>query len=383
MKNKNFIIVLTTSTFFYLFLFIYTYFDFNNEFKEKFRNLQNLEIHQKYSKTIHHIREEAHLERFFKETTSKDLVFTHLNNKNNKIKVLLQGDSWFEQINGKGGRESYFSFKLFQDFGNKYNVSFINGGTSSYSPSLMNLQIDILEKDFNIQPEIVIAFIDQVNIGDEICRYKKNKVYENGKLIKANPESEFNGLGWYNYFEVYELSNIYFKNKNKAIRTFKLINFKFYSKLKFLKKSIKTKSQYFFKDKTIKNKKCYWAEINRNLINPDKDDIKYFKNVLKEYIEKTKEKKHIKKLIFVTFPYKAHFYTEEKKVFNLNVSDLVSELADNHAAVEHVNFSSMLINNNDFDFENVWTNDGIHLNAYNHGNIFIQNILKKLKTHID
>ena len=65
------------------------------------------------------------------------------------------------------------------------------------------------------------------------------------------------------------------------------------------------------------------------------------------------------------------------------MSDLVSELADNHAAVEHVNFSSMLINNNDFDFENVWTNDGIHLNAYNHGNIFIQNILKKLKTHID
>ena len=72
MKNKNFIIILTTSTFFYLFLFIDTYFDFNNEFKEKFRNLQNLEIHQKYSKTVHHIREEAHLERFFKEKFYKD-----------------------------------------------------------------------------------------------------------------------------------------------------------------------------------------------------------------------------------------------------------------------------------------------------------------------
>jgi len=383
MKNLNFIIVLITSMLFYLFLFIYTYFDFNNEFKEKFRSLENLEIHQKYSKTIHHIREEAHLDSFFKETTSEDLVFTHLNIKNNKIKILLQGDSWFEQINGKGGKESYFSFKLFQDFGNKYNVSFINGGTSSYSPSLMNLQIDILEKDFNIQPEVVIAFIDQVNIGDEICRYKKNKVYENGKLIKVNPESEFNGLGWYNYFEVYELSNIYFKNKNKAIRTYKLINFKFYSKFKSLKKSIKTKSQNFFKDEAKKNKKCYWEEIEKNLINPNENDIIYFKSVLNEYIEKTKEKKYIKKLIFVTFPYKAHFYTKEKKIYNLNMSDLVSEIADDHAAVDHINFSKMLINNDNFDFENVWTYDGIHLNAYNHGNIFIKNILKKITIHID
>ena len=98
----------------------------------------------------------------------------------------MQGDSWFEQINGMGGIESYFSYKLFQKFGKKHNTSFINAGTSGYSQSLMNLQIDILEKDFNIRPEIVIAFIDQRNIGDEICRYKINKVYKSGKLIKIN-----------------------------------------------------------------------------------------------------------------------------------------------------------------------------------------------------
>ena len=115
----------------------------------------------------------------------------------------------------------------------------------------------------------------------------------------------------------------------------------------------------------------------------NKDDTEYFKEVLREYIEKTKEKTHINKLILVTFPYKDHFYPEEKKTYNLNMSDLVSEVSEEYYAVEHLNFSKILINNNDFDFENAWTNDHIHLNAYNHGNIFTQNILNELKAQID
>ena len=384
MKNLyiNFIIVLITTLLFYLILFTYTYFDFNNQFKDSFKDVKSLSIHQKYSKTVHHIREEAHLENFFKKTTPQDLVFTHLNEDDKKIKVLLQGDSWFEQINGKGGKEKYYSFKLFQEFGKNYNTSFINAGTSSYSPSLMNLQLDMLEKNFNIYPDIVIAFIDQINIGDEICRYKNNRVYKNKKLIRVDPEEDFNGLGWYNYSDIYGLSNIYFSETNKFTKTFKLINLKFYSKFKSLKKNTYNKLSNLINNKP-KKKKCYWSEIEKNLINPKEDEVDYFKNVLREYVQKTKEKKHIKKLIFVTFPYKAHFYTKEKKIYNLNMSDLVSDITDEHVAVEHVNFSKILINNKQFDFENVWSSDGIHLNSYNHSNIFIQNILKELKIHID
>ena len=384
MKNLyiKFITVLITSLLFYLILFTYTYFDFNNQFKDRFKDTKSLTIHQKYSKTVHHIREEAHLDNFFKKTTPQDLVFTYLNEDNKKMKVLLQGDSWFEQINGKGNKENFYSFKLFQEFGKNYNTSFINAGTSSYSPSLMNLQLDMLEKNFNIYPDIVIAFIDQINIGDEICRYKNNRVYKNKKLIRVDPEKDFKGLGWYNYTDIYVLSNIYFSETNKFTKTFKLINFKFYSKLKSLKKNTYNKSLNLINNKT-KKKKCYWSEIEKNLINPKKEEVDYFKNVLREYVQKTKEKKHIKKLIFVTFPYKAHFYTKEKKIYNLNMSDLVSDILDEHVAVEHVNFSKILINNKQFDFENVWSSDGIHLNSYNHSNIFIQNILKELKIHID
>ena len=45
-------------------------------------------------------------------------------------------------------------------FSEENNVGLINAGVGSYSPSLMNLQIDILEKDFNIYPNIILAYFD-------------------------------------------------------------------------------------------------------------------------------------------------------------------------------------------------------------------------------
>ena len=50
--------------------------------------------------------------------------------------------------------------------------------------------------------------------------------------------------------------------------------------------------------------KCYWGEIEKYLIKPSESDIKYFTNSLKDYVKKINQKKHIKKLIFVTFPHK-------------------------------------------------------------------------------
>ena len=49
----------------------------------------------------------------------------------------------------------------------------------------MQLQYEILEKDFNIKPNIVVAYIDQTNIGDELCRYKNNRVYDKNNTLVA------------------------------------------------------------------------------------------------------------------------------------------------------------------------------------------------------
>ena len=64
------------------------------------------------------------------------------------------------------------------NFAKKNNLGLINAGVTSFSPSLMQLQYEILEKDFNIKPNIVVAYFDQTDFGDELCRYKDKRTYE-------------------------------------------------------------------------------------------------------------------------------------------------------------------------------------------------------------
>ena len=73
----------------------------------------------------------------------------------------------------------------------------------------MSLQLDILEKDFNILPNIVISYIDLTDLEDENCRYKNNKVFENGilKSVKSDNYSLYRTV--YNYSKIYGLSRIF------------------------------------------------------------------------------------------------------------------------------------------------------------------------------
>ena len=69
------------------------------------------------------------------------MIIYSQNSKNKKGKlVLLQGDSWMEQV------QENESLKLFQDFSEKKNLNIINGGITSYSPTLMSLQYKLLKK---------------------------------------------------------------------------------------------------------------------------------------------------------------------------------------------------------------------------------------------
>ena len=116
-----------------------------------------------------------------KETSKPtDLLFTTttkfslLNTEN----ILIQGDSWAEAARMN---EEYLL-----KFSKKKNWGLILGGISSYSPSPMSLQLDILRQDFYIRPSVVIAIIDQTDIGDEFFRYKKHYISNNGKLKALN-----------------------------------------------------------------------------------------------------------------------------------------------------------------------------------------------------
>ena len=121
MKNIHLVIAscLISIILIYTVLFIYTFFNFDKEFEYTFKTSENLNFHQKYSKKIHHIREENALDLLFKKPEVKDLLFTTINNIEDKeIIVLFQGDSWMEQLTSPVDK-NYISVKLVQQFKNK------------------------------------------------------------------------------------------------------------------------------------------------------------------------------------------------------------------------------------------------------------------------
>jgi len=382
MKNIHLVIAscLTSIILIYIVLFIYTFFNFNKDFRYTFKSSENLNFHQKYSKKLHHIRDEIALDLLFKKPKVEDLLFTTINNIEDKeVIVLFQGDSWMEQLTSPVD-DNFISVKLVQQFKSQKKVGFINAGTGSYSPSLMNLQLDVLEEDFKIFPNIVITYIDQTDIGDENCRYKNNKIYKNETLESIQPEAQLMYRSIFNYSEIYGLSKIYLKDNSKISKTFQLINFKYKYSLK--KNGIRFYRKYISNLESDKEKlkKCYGSEIQKYLIDPNDSDIKYFEDSITEYIKKIDQKKHIKKLIFVTAPHKENF--DQKNRYKLNVSDLIDGIIKNKKNITHINFSKILLNDKNFDHKNIWHVDNMHLNSNFHGKLFIKKILDELSKYL-
>jgi hypothetical protein len=383
MKNKFIILAssIISAILIYISLFVYTYFNYQNEFKYTFENLENFKFHEKYSKKLHHIRDEYVLGELFKKPKTQDLLFSTINSsEDKKITVLFQGDSWMEQLTFLGDR-NFVALKLIQQYGNKNKVHFINSGIGSYSPSLMNVQLTVLEEDFKVKPDILITYIDQTDIGDELCRYKNNKVYKNDALIEVKPETHFMHKNLFNYAKTYELTKISLSGHSKVIKIFQLINFKF--EYGFKKAGIRFYIKYLSSNKE-KITKCYWENIEKYLTNPKNSDVQYFKNSIKEYIKNVENKKNIKKLIFVTFPHKKHFesHLNQTTKYKLNISDIVDDVIKDNNSISHINFSKILLNNENFNYKPIWLKDNVHLNSDAHGNIFTLKILQELTKHL-
>ena len=280
--------------------------------------------------------------------------------------------------------DNFISVELVQKFKSNKKIAFINGGTGSYSPSLMSLQLDVLEHDFKIFPNIIIAYIDQTDIGDENCRYKNNKVYKDGVLKLIQPEAHLMYRDLFNYSQIYGISKIFLKDNSKISKTFQLINFKF--KYGITKSSIRFYRKYISNSKLNKSKliKCYGGEIANYLINPNDADIKYFADSIREYLKKIDQKKHVKKVFLITAPHKKHFYknSDQKTSYKLNVSDVVNSVLKDKKNITHIDFSKILLNDKNFDYKNIWHVDNMHFNTNTHGKLFIQTILDELSKYL-
>ena len=376
----------------YIIFYGFYYINFENKTKNSISSKEKFLLIDKYNKIVNHIRPE-----YLKHS---EMIYSTINDFGNGDNILFQGDSWFMQINypandkAKNYKDVIIkypsdkdlkSLKYIEQWSKPKNIGVVNAGTGSYSPSLMSVQLEVLEKDFGVKPNIIISYVDQSDLGDENCRYKSNKVYENNKLIKVGATNSLTRQA-FDYTAMLKLSEINLSSKPKVLKVFQLVNYELqFEVINFFKKN-------YFKISNIvsdgwnarKINKCHVDDILYYLKRSKDSEIKYFKSSLEEYLNRVKNKDHIKKIYIVSFPHLENL----KKMFGekennyTNISDLIEDVIDNNSTsfgekVRHINFSQKIMNNKKmFGYED-YLFDKIHLKGEPH-RLFISEILKQI-----
>ena len=349
----------------YILVFFYFYVNFEKDFKKNIKNKDNLKIYKKFSPLLHHIR---YADNYRFEKKGPGLIFNFIKNQSGKKIILFQGDSWFEQIND------------FEDIKNKIKEDLpsfskiINAGITSYSPSLINAQFNVIENYFKIKPDVLVIYIDQTDLGDELCRYRNLlNLSDNGELINIEMERFPYYSDTFNLHEKITLSEIEQIKINKIIKTQIYLNYKV--KKSYIK--IKKRIQLLLNSKSsgIGNK-CHWQTIENFKISITDEEEKYFKKVVERLFYNLNKKEYIEKIFVVTHPHKLQLTTNK---YPIDVSNIIKSVIKDYKNIEHINFSKIIKENKNFysDLNNIWLNDNIHLNDQNYKK-FVNKIIEKL-----
>ena len=286
--------------------------------------------------------------------------YTVINNFDvkNKSNILIQGDSWAEIANKKE------IFSNLKKISKEKQVGLINAGISSYSPSPMMSQLYILKKEFNIKPSIIIAIIDQTDIGDELYRYQtlKNNSFA-PTLTKLHLEF---------YFESKKKLNQY------NISLIKLLNYSYsYFNLNKNLYNLDNIDTFLFLSKRIKAKLFDIPIVLSPLkFGLTKNEKNIFKMRLENYINFAFINTNLDHLYIVTHPHLKHLTNE----FKLNINNLVDETInenENHEKIQHIDFMKL---NSKFDKEIYLKEDVFsHLNEVSYLNYYFPSIFSKIK----
>ena len=352
----------------YLMIGIWGIFEINKNSKNLFKTKENLSFHKKYSSQLHHIRDSDYLLRNENRKT-RDYLFSFIHKDQDfKDTLLIQGDSWVEQIS-----QSKSSEKLLKKFSTKEKINSINAGVTSFAPSAMHIQYKILKKDFQIKPNFLIIYIDQTDLGDEVCRYSKKKTYSSlGKLDFI--EREKYTRAYYDYTKIYDYSELYLLDSYvKTIIKFPYIKIRY-----FFTRNLNEVKDILSEGWTNRNiSKCSFREIKKELVDYNSNSKKIFKNSLNEYLDYLSEEKKLKKILIVSFPHKNHLL----KSYNVNVSNYIDEVLEksNDNRLLHLNISNVTFSNK--EIKNMYIEGDIasHLKDEYHSKLFLKNILDKIK----
>ena len=259
------------------------------------------EFYKKYYNKLHHLRE------FRDDKYKYGLMYTIIDEEtdynNSKSTVLINGDSWSEFL-----LEDYVVLNEVIKIKRKEKINIIISGTSSYSFSPTTVQLQILRKDFNINPNKIITMIDHTDVGDEICRYKNQLEFdEGGTLLRVRPESFFSG-------EIYAVK-LY-------LAKYDIYDSKDLNIIKLLKYTV-------LKNKIKKNKKplkCNFTELMRPVkVGLSKNEYIHLKEATIRYINAVFSDINVEKLLLVIHPHMKHFTGEYKFYFGNFLKEILQE----------------------------------------------------------
>ena len=274
-----------------------------------------------YLNLIPYIDDALEFRKFISNEASEELFFdTHVAfNKKNDENILIQGDSWAAAANKLSSKEKINKIMLEKKFG------LINSGKTSYSISPMNIQLDILINKFKIKPSIIIAIVDQTDIGDELHRYqsldKKSLDLTDTKISSEFKKKFFtildariiNSLKIFLLFKEFWISRLNQFDNN----VFKTIKYCF--------------SRLFY---LISNTPTVLAPLKYGI---NEDENRLIKSRYEKYIDNVFKNK-IKRLIFVSHPHKNHIENNYKTDIETIIDDVIktSKYKDK---ILHIKFS--------------------------------------------
>jgi len=368
-KNRIFITfsaVLTVIIFIFLFYIIGILYFFFYTRNENINELikKNFYIFDKYTPIIHHIR--SNLEFINKIKKQDELIFDIYNEHGNKT-ILFQGDSWFEQA---------FSYKNLNEnfFKEDINLKYINAGITSYSPSLMMLQLNILINDFKIFPYMVVIYIDQTDIYDEVCRYRFRKKYYNNLLISISEEKRPLSRHFYIPF-THEIHKARLDKEYNSIISKSHHNLVYEIESAFERIKNQIEINIFNKKKKELINNC---KKKKNYYQFSADEIDYFEKELENYLNFIISK-NIRKILLVTHFHKDHLEKTKNNEGNYTyISDVVDKILYKYKIIKHLNFSNV-ISNEEIELlkkESSWLKDNSHLSEYLHTHYFIKKIIE-------
>lgn len=261
-----------------------------------FTNKDQLIFYKDKMNKLHHLRDVYDNNIKYKDDPTQ-FIFTKINYKEkNKKLILFQGDSRTQQLD---------NFLKIKDILDNNDFNLINGGSTSFSPSMMSVQYDILTEEYDLKPQIVIALIDPTDLGDEICRYKKHIVLNNDKILKINPT--LNKKDFYFYENIFLMSEIKFFNGPKILKLHNLIN------------------NYIKYDLGKQAEQCKYKEIQNFLLEINQNEIEYFNNILGLYIKNISKDKFIKKIYIVLYPHIQHLDQNTFNIFyNIKLNKIIN-----------------------------------------------------------